>query len=89
MEENNMKNIVVLKDLPSNLVDEAIVIFKENVNVKNIDKKKENVKVTARRKAKNKRLYYKRSRIGSSKLHFKYRATKTTRDINKKNKKKI
>lgn len=48
MEENNMKNIVVLKDLPSNLVDEAIVIFKQNVNVKNIYKKKENIKVTAR-----------------------------------------
>ena len=48
MEENNMKNIVVLKDLPSNLVDEAIVVFKQNVNVKNIYKKKENIKVTAR-----------------------------------------
>ncbi len=81
MEENNMKNIVVLKDLPSNLVDEAIVIFKENVNIKNIDKKKENVKVTARRKTKNRRLCYKRSRIHSFKLYFKLRTTKTTRNI--------
>ena len=30
MPNNNMKNIVVLKNLPSNLVDEAIVILKSN-----------------------------------------------------------
>lgn len=54
MEENNMKNIVVLKDLPSNLIEEAIVILKENVSMKNINKKKENVKVTIRRKLSSK-----------------------------------
>ena len=30
MNTSNMKNIVVLKDLPSNLVEEAIVVLKEN-----------------------------------------------------------
>ena len=30
MEENKMKNIVVLKNLPSNLVEEAIVVLKQN-----------------------------------------------------------
>ena len=30
MEKGQMKNIVVLKNLPSNLVDEAIVILKPN-----------------------------------------------------------
>lgn len=50
MEENNMKNIIVLKDLPSNLIEEAIVILKQNASIKNIDKKKENIKVTARGK---------------------------------------
>ncbi len=50
MEQNNMKNIIVLKDLPSNLIEEAIVILKENANIKNTNKKKENVKVTARGK---------------------------------------
>lgn len=54
MEENNMKNIVVLRDLPSNLVEEAIVILKQNVNIKNINKKKENVKVTIRGKQNSK-----------------------------------
>lgn len=54
MDTSNMKNIVVLKDLPSNLVEEAIVILKANVNVKNIDKKKENVKVVAKGKINSK-----------------------------------
>lgn len=43
METSNMKNIVVLKNLPSNLIEEAIVILKENKKVKKlelIDKKK-------------------------------------------------
>lgn len=30
MEENNLKNIVVLKNLPSNIVEEAIVVLKGN-----------------------------------------------------------
>ena len=34
MEKNQMKNIVVLKNLPSNLIEEAIVILKSKKNVK-------------------------------------------------------
>ena len=34
MESSNMKNIVVLKNLPSNMVEEAIIIFKETQKVK-------------------------------------------------------
>ena len=30
MEDNKLKNIVVLKNLPSNIVDEAIVVLKHN-----------------------------------------------------------
>ena len=30
MEENQMKNIVVLKNLPSNIVEEAIIVLKQN-----------------------------------------------------------
>lgn len=54
MDTKNMKNIVVLRDLPSNIVEEAIVILKANVDLKKheiIDSKKENIKVGA--KAKN------------------------------------
>ena len=36
MPNSNMKNIVVLKNLPSNLVDEAIVILKSNKNAKKL-----------------------------------------------------
>lgn len=51
MDVSNMKNIIVLKNLPSNLVEEAIVVLKENKKVKryqyadsenvNIDKQKQ------------------------------------------------
>lgn len=36
MQTNNVKNIVVLKDLPSNIVEEAIVILKSNKYVKKL-----------------------------------------------------
>ena len=31
MESSNLKNMVVLKNLPSNLIDEAIIILKGNL----------------------------------------------------------
>lgn len=31
---NNMKNIIILKNLPSNIIDEAIVILKQNKKIK-------------------------------------------------------
>ena len=34
MNVSQMKNILVLKDIPSNIVDEAIVILKNNTNIK-------------------------------------------------------
>lgn len=34
MESSNMKNMVVLRNLPSNMVDEAIIIFKETSKIK-------------------------------------------------------
>ncbi len=49
MNIDNMKNIVVLKDLPSNMVDEAIIILKPNIKLEKIEeKKKENVRVGAK-----------------------------------------
>ena len=57
MNMGNMKNIVILKDLPSNMVEEAIVILKPNVKLQNIkkeEKKKENVKVGAKGKESSK-----------------------------------
>ena len=43
MLNNNMKNIVVLKNLPSNLVDEAIVILKNNKNAKKLERVQKNI----------------------------------------------
>ena len=37
MDVSNMKNIVVVKNLPSNLVEEAIVILKSNKEVKKLE----------------------------------------------------
>ena len=37
MDTSNMKNIVVLKNLPSNIVEEAIVILKANKKVKKLE----------------------------------------------------
>ena len=36
MDTSNLKNIVVLKDLPSNLVEEAIVVLKENPKMQKV-----------------------------------------------------
>lgn len=38
MEQSNLKNIIVLKDLPSNIVEEAIVILKTNKKAKKVQK---------------------------------------------------
>ena len=37
MDMSDLKNIVVLKNLPSNLVDEAIVVLKRNANIKKLE----------------------------------------------------
>ena len=37
MDTSNLKNIVVLKDLPSNLVEEAIVVLKENQKIPKLE----------------------------------------------------
>lgn len=34
MKSKNMKNIIILKDLPSNIVDQALVFIKPNLKVK-------------------------------------------------------
>ncbi len=38
MEESKLKNMIVLKNLPSNLIEEAIVILKSNKKVKKLEK---------------------------------------------------
>lgn len=54
MPNSNMKNIVVLKNLPSNLVDEAIVILKSNKNAKKLQLAERNTSVDYRETPQNK-----------------------------------
>lgn len=42
MESSKLKNMVVLKNLPSNIVDEAIIILKTNKKVKKLQKIEQN-----------------------------------------------
>ena len=51
MNTKNMKNMVVIKNLPSNILEEAIVILKPNIKIKKLDlienknnSKKENIR---------------------------------------------
>ena len=37
MKNNYLQNMIVLKNLPSNLVEEAIVVLKQNKKAKNIN----------------------------------------------------
>ena len=37
MDISTMKNMIILKNLPSNLADEAIIVLKENTKIKNKD----------------------------------------------------
>ena len=48
METSNMKNMVVLKNLPSNLVEEAIIILKSSKKVKKLEKEVELGKITSK-----------------------------------------
>lgn len=54
MEVSNMKNIVVLKNLPSNLVEEAIVILKTNKEAKRLEYIEKNSKSNLDIEKKNK-----------------------------------
>ena len=38
MEQSNLKNMVILKDIPSNIIEEAIIILKENKKAKRLEK---------------------------------------------------
>lgn len=46
METSNLKNMVVLKNLPSNIIDEAIIVLKSNKKIKKLEKieKNKNIK---------------------------------------------
>ena len=45
MDLNSMKNVIILKNLPSNMVQEAYVVFKNNVNIHKIEKVEKSKKI--------------------------------------------
>ena len=49
MRQSNVKNMVVLKNLPSNIVEEAIVVLKANIKIKQNEKIDKN-RVNGKRK---------------------------------------
>ena len=57
MEENKLKNMVVLKNLPSNIVEEAFVILKANKKVKKLEKIEKTQNSTNNKKVGNKKDY--------------------------------
>ena len=56
METSNLKNMVVLKNLPSNIVDEAIIVLKANKKTKKLQKI-ENKKILENQESKKDKEY--------------------------------
>ena len=54
MDTNTMKNIVILRDLPSNMVEEVFVVFKDNVKIHKKEKVEKNKATEKEEKPKTK-----------------------------------
>lgn len=48
METNTMKNMVILRNLPSNMIEEAYIVFKDNVKIHKLEKI-ENKKISSKK----------------------------------------
>lgn len=57
MEASKLKNMVVLRNLPSNIVDEAIIILKTNKKVKKLQKIEQNKKLQSNENTKKDKEY--------------------------------
>lgn len=45
MKQSNLKNMIVLRNLPSNIVEEAIIILKTNKKIKQVEKIEKDKKI--------------------------------------------
>lgn len=63
MDPNAMKNMIVLKDLPSNMVEEAFVVFKDNVKIHKVQKIEKNKILDKEEKAKSKEYMVKEAQM--------------------------
>jgi len=57
METSNLKNTVILKSIPSNIIEEAIIVLKKNIKIKEFE-----LQNKRKKKRTKPRLYNKRSR---------------------------
>ena len=57
MENSKMKNMVILKNLPSNLVEEAFVVLKSSKKVKKLEKIEKNKKINKNETVKKEKDY--------------------------------
>ena len=57
MEKSNLKNMIVLKNLPSNIVEEAIVILKTNKKIKQVEKIEKDKKIDKEKLSNNEKDY--------------------------------
>ena len=90
METSNMKNIVVLKNIPSNIVEEAIVILKGNKKIKKLElADKKNSKNVQNEELKNKEYILKEAEMLVSNYIDKTQNCKKGEKLTKKDKNKI
>ena len=57
MEASNLKNMVVLKNLPSNIIDEAIIVLKTSKKIKKLQKVEKNRNVKTKNNIKKDKEY--------------------------------
>ena len=89
MEASKLKNMVILKNLPSNLVEEAIVILKENKKVKKLEKIDKNKKTEYKRANKKDYVLKEAELVVSSYIEELEEKKKTKEKLNKKTSQKL
>lgn len=89
MEQNLMKNMIILKDLPSNIIQEAYVVFKDNVKIHKVLNKDKKIKQESMQndKEKNKSKEYIVKEAEMVIQDYIYKIEKKEYDIGKNNKK--
>ena len=83
MEKSQMKNMVVLRNLPSNLIEEAFVILKPNKYARKIEyiDKKENIKIKEKKDNNNNYIIREAESIISNYINIVENKNKKTDDL--------
>lgn len=82
MLNNNLKNIVVLKNLPSNLIDEAIIVLKSKKTAKKFELIEKKSTINYRKELENNNEYL----IKEAEMVVNNYIAKMEKDVSKKNK---